>query len=81
MPPSYIIFQMVKLIPDYDRSVSWDTPPTLVDDRDVTYRLLNHLKISFFWRPLINENFLADFKKWKVLDEPEAPHFIFLGKL
>lgn len=74
---------MKKLIPEYDRAVTRDTPSWGVehfhDDRNVTHKLLNDFKVSFLWRPVINEQFLAEFKKWNLLDDHQAPYLVFLG--
>lgn len=79
-----IVELLWKLIPDYDRTSSMSQPPGEVlrshADQNVTHRLLNELKISFLWRPVIDDKFLDEFKKWDIIEDEEAPFIIFLGK-
>jgi hypothetical protein len=73
------------LIPDYDREITRysnieDPFKQHHDDRNITSRLFNNLRISFYWRNLITNNLMADFKYW-ALSKDEAPDFILLGEL
>ncbi|XP_045028730.1 uncharacterized protein LOC123471454 [Daphnia magna] len=50
------------------------------DDRNVTSQLLGNLRISFFWRNLINNELIADFERWASTDDDSrTPDYIFLG--
>ncbi|KAI9557796.1 hypothetical protein GHT06_014545 [Daphnia sinensis] len=50
------------------------------DDRNVTSQLLGNLRISFFWRNLINNELITDFERWASTDDDsQAPDYIFLG--
>ncbi|XP_057380133.2 uncharacterized protein LOC130702482 [Daphnia carinata] len=78
----------LRLFPDYDSQITtqfnrfayknWSMQHH--DDRNVTSQLLDNLRISFFWRNLINNELIADFKRWASTDDDsQAPDHIFLG--
>lgn len=70
------------MIPDNDRRVvsKWSGTGLLHQDHSVTHQLLNGFKVSFLWKPVINERLITVFKKWNV-DDFQVPSLIFLGKL
>jgi hypothetical protein len=50
------------------------------EDRNLTIPLLDNLLVSFYWRRLIKEDLIADFKRWSTIDnDNQAPDFILLG--
>ncbi|XP_046451378.1 uncharacterized protein LOC124199581 isoform X2 [Daphnia pulex] len=76
----------LRLIPDYDRKVSrvsnlW--VPYLEEhhaDCNVTSHLLDNLKVSFYWRNIIQTNLIDDFMRWASADDKsKVPDFILLG--
>ena len=49
---------------------------------NLTSRLMGNLKISFYWRNLINEVMLADFRRWaSTEDHAQVPDLILFGGL
>jgi hypothetical protein len=47
----------------------------------VTSWLFDNLRISFYWRDLIKDDLIADFKRWASTDDDsQAPDFILLGR-
>jgi hypothetical protein len=52
------------------------------EDRNITIPLMDNLLVSFYWRRLIKEDLINDFKRWASTDDDnQAPDFIFLGRL
>ncbi|XP_046450332.1 uncharacterized protein LOC124198516 [Daphnia pulex] len=78
----YVMF--LRLIPDFDRRIErysnvW-YPFHYHEDRNVTSWLFDNLRISFYWRDLIKDDLIADFKRWASTDDDsQAPDFILLG--
>ncbi|EFX67892.1 hypothetical protein DAPPUDRAFT_260933 [Daphnia pulex] len=53
---------------------------TILADPLVTSWLFDNLRISFYWRDLIKDDLIADFKRWASTDDDsQAPDFILLG--
>ncbi|KAI9562641.1 hypothetical protein GHT06_010095 [Daphnia sinensis] len=77
----------LRWIPDYDRMTSKTSNSTAFtdyyfhDDRNVTSTLLNGLRVSFYWRELIREHVVDDFKRWATSTsiDGNSPDFILLG--
>jgi hypothetical protein len=76
----------IQRIPDYDRQI--ESLHTKIaenpyhDDMNLTSRLLGDLKISFYWRNLINEDMLADFRRWASSSSgDQVPDLILFGAL
>ncbi len=47
----------------------------------MTSWLFDNLRISFYWRDLIKDDLIADFKRWASTDDDsQAPDFILLGR-
>jgi hypothetical protein len=52
------------------------------EDRNVTSWLLHDLRVSFYWRNVIKDDLIADFKRWaSTNDDSHVPDFILLGGL
>lgn len=50
------------------------------EDRNITIPLMDNLLVSFYWRRLIKEDLIDDFKRWASTDDDnQAPDFILLG--
>jgi hypothetical protein len=48
----------------------------------VTSWLLHDLRVSFYWRNVIKDDLIADFKRWaSTNDDSHVPDFILLGGL
>ena len=50
------------------------------EDTNTTSELLN-LRVSFYWRPLANEELLKTFLGWNTPPYTSTPDFILMGKL
>ena len=48
------------------------------EDRDVTSEALN-LKMSFYWRPLANEELIKTFSEWNTPPYHSTPDYIITG--
>jgi hypothetical protein len=81
-----VSFYTSQLIPDYDwRTKSRFNTKTIQqlyhDDMNVTSHLLANLKLSFYWRNLINEDLLSLFKRWASTEShTQVPDFILFGE-
>jgi hypothetical protein len=50
------------------------------EDRNISSPLMDDLLVSFYWRRLIKEDLIADFKRWASTDDDnQVPDFILLG--
>jgi hypothetical protein len=50
------------------------------EDRNILSPLMDNLLVSFYWRRLIKEDLIADFKRWASTDDDnQVPDFILLG--
>jgi hypothetical protein len=50
------------------------------EDRNILSPLMDNLLVSFYWRRLIKEDLIADFKRWASTDDDnQVPDFIILG--
>ncbi|KZS04101.1 Uncharacterized protein APZ42_033030 [Daphnia magna] len=79
----FISFQ--RWVPDYDRKIGSQSTVfaqyPFHEDRNLTSQVLDNLIVSFYWRNLIKEDLIADFKRWaSTSDHNHAPDFILLGK-
>ena len=50
------------------------------EDRNITSELLN-LRVSLFWRKMINQQMMDTFHNWNTPPYTSTPDFIILGKL
>ncbi|XP_057368637.1 uncharacterized protein LOC130689715 [Daphnia carinata] len=71
-------------LPDYDRTIvrnsTKDAEFAFHEDRNLTSKLMDNLIVSFYWRPLIQEDLIADFKRWASSSKGiSVPDFILLG--
>uniref|UniRef100_A0A0P5SX70 Putative Lactosylceramide n=1 Tax=Daphnia magna TaxID=35525 RepID=A0A0P5SX70_9CRUS len=76
-------FTFLGLIPDYDRAKSIKKTAfaqyVFHDDGNVTSRILDNLLVSFYWRNLIRNDLIADFKRWASTENiNQVPDFILL---
>ncbi len=74
----------LQFIPDYDRKTASISTTfaeyAFHEDMNVTSRLLDNLRVSFYWRNLIRSDLIADFRRWASNDNgTQAPDFILLG--
>ncbi|XP_046638266.1 N-acetylneuraminate 9-O-acetyltransferase-like isoform X3 [Daphnia pulicaria] len=74
----------LRFIPDYDRKTASISTTfaeyAFHEDMNVTSRLLDNLRVSFYWRNLIRSDLIADFRRWASNDNgTQAPDFILLG--
>jgi hypothetical protein len=72
------------MVPDYDRNIrnyanTKNQTNRHHDDRSMSSNLFDNLRISFYWRNLIANNLIADFRHW-ALSKDKAPDFILLGE-
>ena len=69
-------------IPDFDLSMKTKPTPKAQyhfhEDRDVTSEALN-LKMSFYWRPLANEELIKTFSEWNTPPYHSTPDYIITG--
>jgi hypothetical protein len=85
-PSNKLFFSLdVQLIPDYDKTteslVTKVAENLYHDDLNLTSPLLGNLKVSFYWRNLIKEDMLADFRRWASADDhTDVPDFILFSK-
>jgi hypothetical protein len=49
------------------------------EDRNVTSEALN-LRLSFYWRPLANEDLIKTFREWNTPPYRSTPDYIVMGK-
>ena len=72
----------VQLIPNYDQQVTKISTPTAKfhfhEDRNVTSDELN-LQVSFYWRPLVNDQLINTFRNWNTPPYSSTPDFILMG--
>jgi len=71
------------LIPDYDLLMKQASTPRTEhawhhEDRDVTSEALN-LQLSFYWRPLANEELIKTFREWNTPPYRLTPDYIIIG--
>ena len=70
------------MIPDYDLQMKRSAMPKGVyfyqEDRNVTSKALN-LRLSFYWRPLANEELIATFREWNTPPYRSTPDYIVMG--
>ncbi|XP_046452702.1 uncharacterized protein LOC124200482 isoform X2 [Daphnia pulex] len=76
-------YNFLKLIPNYDRDTK---PPILLHnspffhgDKIEVYSSILRLRISFLWRPTINDSLVGTIKHWTQSEENKRPTLIFLG--
>ncbi|KAK4010374.1 hypothetical protein OUZ56_019520 [Daphnia magna] len=69
----------IRLIPDYDKqSLPNPIPFHHHGDIEITSDILG-VRVSFKWRPLINDNVTETIRQWAITDSPERPYWIFLS--
>lgn len=76
----FLTFNQFQLIPDYDRiSNPSPIPPIYHGDIEVTSEILK-LRVSFKWRPFVDDNVTETMRFWAFSDQNEQPDWIFFSK-
>ncbi|KAI9559359.1 hypothetical protein GHT06_016148 [Daphnia sinensis] len=72
-------YNFVRLIPDYDQTRQpLGLSSSFHGDIEITSNILR-LRLSFKWRPLINDSVVETVRGWTTTDPSERPHLVFLG--
>ncbi|XP_046639465.1 uncharacterized protein LOC124320652 [Daphnia pulicaria] len=72
-------FNLLKLIPDYDRKSEPSPLPFVYHgDMEVTSDIMR-LRLSFQWRPLINDSVIDTIRQWATYSQTDRPDLIILG--
>ncbi|KAI9559233.1 hypothetical protein GHT06_016022 [Daphnia sinensis] len=72
-------YNFLRLIPDFDKvSQPSIIPNAYHNDIEITSQVLG-LRLSFKWRPLINDSVIKMLRRWANPYETERPHLIFLS--
>jgi hypothetical protein len=69
------------LIPDYDRKSEPSPLPFVYHgDMEVTSDIMR-LRLSFQWRPLINDSVIDTIRQWATYSQTDRPDLIILGEI
>ncbi|XP_057381559.1 N-acetylneuraminate 9-O-acetyltransferase-like [Daphnia carinata] len=72
-------YNFVVLIPDYDQiRQPIQNSRSFHDEMEITSNILK-LRLSFKWRPLIDDNVTDTVRRWASSDSSERPHLLFLS--
>ncbi|KAI9559361.1 hypothetical protein GHT06_016150 [Daphnia sinensis] len=72
-------FKKLNLIPDYDHiRQPIQNSRSFHDEMDITSNILK-LRLSFKWRPLLDDNVTDTIRRWATSDQMERPHLLFLS--
>lgn len=71
----------IQLIPDYDQiRKPIQNSPSFHDEMEITSNILK-LRLSYKWRPLIDDNVTETIRRWATFDPIERPHLLFLSNI
>lgn len=81
--PRFQYSSFIEVFPDYDRVIAVEPHDGVIKmskhtDRNETSRLLNVI-VSFRWRPLIDDKFIATLRQWNTPPYSSTPDLIVMG--